>query len=236
VPPVSSSEVLRLREMPLFLEGLAAPPFSIIPSFGGSRRKSADWCQATRARGTKYEHRLNRILRGWSAYFSYGAFASAYEALIDMSMTGHGTSSVNDTKRRGVGREGTAIIRTRKAFLEWGLRTIEAMEHGNVRPDECPTYLLQYYCQHLEDNEASPGQYTSGRAPTPRPPAEPVIFEVAGKRDGGKFGLTNIESPKLRPNAFKPFFEWYPHSRVGQSQVEGRQWILAVCPGARANC
>ncbi len=49
--------------------------------------------------------RLNRVLRGWSAYFSYGALASAYEVgdQHGYDRTWH-TSSVNDTKCRGVGR------------------------------------------------------------------------------------------------------------------------------------
>jgi len=48
--------------------------------------------------------RLNRVLRGWSAYFSYGALAWAYEAVDSTSMTERDTSSVNDTKCRGVER------------------------------------------------------------------------------------------------------------------------------------
>jgi hypothetical protein len=47
--------------------------------------------------------RLNRLLGGWSAYFSYGALASAYEALsINMSMTARVTSCANGTKCKDV--------------------------------------------------------------------------------------------------------------------------------------
>jgi RNA-directed DNA polymerase len=48
--------------------------------------------------------RLNRVPRGWSAYFSYGALASEYEA-VDQHVY-HRTRhfSVNDTRCRGVER------------------------------------------------------------------------------------------------------------------------------------
>ena len=47
------------------------------------RRSANSWCRATRAPWPEVRDRLNRLLRGWSAYFGYGTRASAYRAVDD---------------------------------------------------------------------------------------------------------------------------------------------------------
>ena len=48
--------------------------------------------------------RLNRLLRGWSAYFGYGTRLPAYRAIDNHSMTGFGTSWFGVTPSRGTKR------------------------------------------------------------------------------------------------------------------------------------
>ena len=45
------------------------------------RRWENFWCPATWGPGRRCDDRLNQILRGWSAYFSYGTRATAYRAV-----------------------------------------------------------------------------------------------------------------------------------------------------------
>ena len=74
--------------------------------------------------------RLNRILRGWSAYFSHGALASASGPSIDTSMTGRGTSSANDTKRTGVARTGSPAS---MSTVNWRCYAFDASADGRRR-------------------------------------------------------------------------------------------------------
>src|SRR5262249_49850251 len=46
------------------------------------------------------------------------------------------------------------IRATQEAFVRWGRKTAEQLNNGALRPQETPTYLLQYYTQHLRDAAA----------------------------------------------------------------------------------
>ena len=53
--------------------------------------------------------RLNRLLVGWSAYFSYGGLASAYEAVDRHVYDRTRHSSADGTKCKGVARSGSPV-------------------------------------------------------------------------------------------------------------------------------
>ncbi|EIJ41450.1 NACHT domain protein [Beggiatoa alba B18LD] len=44
----------------------------------------------------------------------------------------------------------SSFRKTQQAFLQWGQKIVNALNQGELKPDECPQYLLQHYLAHLE--------------------------------------------------------------------------------------
>jgi len=48
------------------------------------------------------------------------------------------------------------ISRAKSSFVEWGCKTIQALESGTLAPSETPSYLLHFFSQHLQEERANP--------------------------------------------------------------------------------
>ena len=77
--------------------------------------------------------RLNRLLGGWSAYFSHGALASVYRAVDDHVYDHVRNSCADDTKRRGAAQRGFLV---RTSTRNWACCAFVAGAKG---PDVCLT-------------------------------------------------------------------------------------------------